>query len=1163
MAQLQPRDYTVGWICAIKPEFIAAQVFLDEPHEDPEYISQHDNNTYALGRMGKHNIAIAALPMGEYGTISAATVARDMMHTFPNIRVGLMVGIGGGAPSDRHDIRLGDIVVGTPGNGEGGLLQYDFGQNIQDREFQTTGFLNQPPPFLRTALMKLQAGYDIQGHTLRSEVGRVLEKNTRLRKQFRRPDISTDRLYQSEVTHASPGENCDKICGVSGLKLRPERDEDDLGVHYGLIASANQLMKNALVRDNLASTRDILCFEMEAAGLMNHFPCLVIRGICDYADSHKNKDWQGFAAMMAAAYAKDLLKQILPNKVESEKSIGEIISGLQIATEEQRDLSKDLLQIQKDQIKPVNGRTTLSPDIPTHKQHWMNQESGLLLVSADPGCGKSVLAKYLIDKVLPQSQETICYFFFKEGDQNTVRQALCGILHQLFSQKPDLLKHAMTPFRLDREKVTHSVPSLWKILHHSIKDPATGPVIIVIDALDECANDEFINLVQNIETRFQNGEASRLKYLLTSRPYSGILSKFHNLRNSPPNIHIRGEEESNTISQEVNRVIAYRIKQLAREKSLSQKRRMYLKQKMQQTRHRTYLWVSLVFNYLEKEIFKTTAKGIDAILSVLPTSVNEANERLLNKNNSADRSVVRKALSIVLAANRPLSLAEMNIAMSVEGSHQSFGDLDLEDDTHFQSRLRYLCGLFLSIHQGRVYFLHQTAREFLLRDFKPSTNIGLEPRWHHSITLQEAHTILAETCVLYLNLFDPNCPTPDTEEEVDALVSIHPFLSYSAKYWNDHFRRSLLAEGSPISRYALKLYNPNTSIYRLWLTLYWAIGYRQVEESPSNLTVASESGNYTVCKLLLGDGAYIPNNALALAAEKGHGSIVELLLDAGADIEAGAVDGTYTYISPLVYAVDNGHEAMVKLLLERGACFGGGRGWNEMYPGITPLMRAAGGGNVAIVRLLLEKGADPNEAEYNWQELELYSYVSHFEEGKTPLMLAAANGHTGAAKILLENGASFTTIDSDGRTPLMLAAGNGHTGVVKVLLEKGASLVAIDLHGQTPLLCAAEGGHDTVVKLLLEKGSKIEERSPQTRDNKPMTPLLWAAKGGHSATVRLLLEKGACIETKNVMNGGMTAFSYAVAGGHESVVNLLLENGANPVTREDSDPTSIALDILY
>ena len=94
-----PRDYSVGWICAITAEFIAAQCFFDEQHEPPSGIADTDSNNYILGRMGKHNVVIAVMPSGEYGTSSAAVVARYMVQSFPNIRINLIVRIGGGAPS--------------------------------------------------------------------------------------------------------------------------------------------------------------------------------------------------------------------------------------------------------------------------------------------------------------------------------------------------------------------------------------------------------------------------------------------------------------------------------------------------------------------------------------------------------------------------------------------------------------------------------------------------------------------------------------------------------------------------------------------------------------------------------------------------------------------------------------------------------------------------------------------------------------------------------------------------------------------------------------------------------------------------------------------------------------------------------------------------------
>jgi nucleoside phosphorylase len=325
-----PEDYTVGWICAITTEYVAAQSFLDEKHDRPAYLPPHNKTDYTLGRVGKHNVVIAVLPMGEYGTSSAARVAEDMMHSFPNIRIGLMVGIGGGAPSQKHDIRLGDIVVSIPRNGQGGVLQYDFGKTIQGQAFQHTGFLDQPPTVLRAAVNGLEARYESEGNQLDDTVHKILEKKKRLQKKYQRPGLASDRLYLSQVVHPVDGElTCDLCCGEDPSCLVPRsprtEDDDNPAIHYGLIASANQLMKDALIRDKLATQKDVLCFEMEAAGLMNHFPCLVIRGICDYADSHKNKAWQGYAAMVAAAYAKDLLYRIAPQQVEQEARIVNVL----------------------------------------------------------------------------------------------------------------------------------------------------------------------------------------------------------------------------------------------------------------------------------------------------------------------------------------------------------------------------------------------------------------------------------------------------------------------------------------------------------------------------------------------------------------------------------------------------------------------------------------------------------------------------------------------------------------------------------------------------------------------------------------------------------------------------------------------------------------------
>src|SRR2546423_1282951 len=213
-----------------------------------------DPNDYTVGKVGKHNVVIAVLPDGEYGTASAASVASDMLHSFPNVRIGLMVGIGGGAPSRDHDIRLGDVVVSSPRDGSSGVFQYDFGKTIQDQSFRHTRYLNQLPTVLRKAVNGLKAQYKEAGHRIEEAINSILEKKPRLRREYKRPDPSSDRLYQAGFTHPPNNEaSCAAVCGddPSKLIMRHERAEmeDNPAIHYGLISSGNQLMKDALARD--------------------------------------------------------------------------------------------------------------------------------------------------------------------------------------------------------------------------------------------------------------------------------------------------------------------------------------------------------------------------------------------------------------------------------------------------------------------------------------------------------------------------------------------------------------------------------------------------------------------------------------------------------------------------------------------------------------------------------------------------------------------------------------------------------------------------------------------------------------------------------------------------------------------------------------------------
>lgn len=305
MAAKNHDDYTVGWICALPLEMAAAQVLLDEVHEDLP-VQANDHNAYTLGSIGKHNVVIACLPYGQYGIASATSVAVQLLSSFRSIRFGLMVGIGGGVPNEDADIRLGDVVVSKPTSTHGGVVQFDYGKALNGGEFQRTGMLSHPPQILLTALSKLQANHITGRSRFMDFLAEIERKIPKQSSPLARP-TQEDRLYRADHNHVDASSKTCDDCDETKTVSRPSRDSNQPMVHYGLIASSNQVVKDSQLRDQLGRELDAYCLEMEAAGLMNNYPCLVIRGICDYADSHKNKEWQGYAATVAAAYAKELL----------------------------------------------------------------------------------------------------------------------------------------------------------------------------------------------------------------------------------------------------------------------------------------------------------------------------------------------------------------------------------------------------------------------------------------------------------------------------------------------------------------------------------------------------------------------------------------------------------------------------------------------------------------------------------------------------------------------------------------------------------------------------------------------------------------------------------------------------------------------------------------
>jgi nucleoside phosphorylase len=312
--QLTHDDYTVAWICALPIEKTAARNMLDELHLTPPQ-PDHDKNIYTFGSICGHNVVIVC--QGDMGTTAAAVVATRMDTTFRRLRFGLLVGIAGGVP-DEKDIRLGDVVVSKGDGRSGGVVAHDHGKETSSG-FESRPFLDGVPELLRNVFSELESLLMDQESNITGYLTQAIARNP-LFSAFKRPASLVDNLYEYDYTHLKPSDKSCLECDKTRIVHRETRH--GRLVHFGIVASGNQVVKDGNKRRKLLEAHpDVIAVEMEAAGLMNVFGCATIRGICDYADSHKNDGWHKHASAVAAAAAKEVLSIIPLPKVVAAPAI--------------------------------------------------------------------------------------------------------------------------------------------------------------------------------------------------------------------------------------------------------------------------------------------------------------------------------------------------------------------------------------------------------------------------------------------------------------------------------------------------------------------------------------------------------------------------------------------------------------------------------------------------------------------------------------------------------------------------------------------------------------------------------------------------------------------------------------------------------------------------
>jgi nucleoside phosphorylase len=308
-------QFTIGWICPLPLEMEAARLVLDEEYSREV---QYQDAFYLGGQIGKHKVVMGV--QRGIGLSHATALAERMRAGFPNIRYFLLVGIAGGVPrygpaGAASEIVLGDVVVSYPRGNYGGVLQYDKGAWEGSGQLKFCGHINAVHGDLLAAVNIFRAQGLSQTNTadVLKQMRRKLDEKRQ--HQYDDPGPDSDRLYKDTYEHqGTERDDCSTSCDAKNIVSRSDRGDaaarpvDEPCVHFGNIASSNQLQISAVERNRIQREHDIICFEMEAAGVMHEYPCVVVRGICDYADSHKNKGWQHYAAATAAAYAKGLLR---------------------------------------------------------------------------------------------------------------------------------------------------------------------------------------------------------------------------------------------------------------------------------------------------------------------------------------------------------------------------------------------------------------------------------------------------------------------------------------------------------------------------------------------------------------------------------------------------------------------------------------------------------------------------------------------------------------------------------------------------------------------------------------------------------------------------------------------------------------------------------------
>ncbi|KAF3316276.1 hypothetical protein TWF173_002597 [Orbilia oligospora] len=868
------RSYTIGWICALSLEMAAAKTMLDEIHLEAPKIPD-DDNSYILGSVAHHNVVIVCLPAGGYGTINATAAAARLKASFPSIEHYLMVGIGGGVPDNDADIRLGDIVVSIPTTNLPGVVQYDLGKTVAGGHFQRIGVLNKPPHALLSAVSKLRADHKTKEPSISRFITQAIQKYPLIQDNFTYPGAQQDQLFDWEYEHTG-GETC-RNCDINRIERRASRSSPEPRIHYGVIASGNQVIKHGQMRNKLAKEMGVYCVEMEAAGLMDTFPCLVIRGICDYADSHKNKKWQDYSAATAAAYTKELLCFGIPGaKIQKQSVIIPDHDQEEIELVFLQSLSFLEIDNRRDNIEnPIRNTCDWFFETEVFTQWLQRQDielhNGVLWIKGKPGAGKSTLLKHTLNHCEGLLKDhMIAAYFFSARSSERLEKSFIGMLrsliHQVLDQDSQLCQNFISCFRKKKKK--HG-PKIWNWSEGELKNlfirvvtQSQQPIVLFVDALDECDEAEIRAVVAYLENLSSVAIASKtdLSICLSSRHYPTITMQ--------KSLQIILESDVNH-QKDIEIYIQERLTPRIPETQ-------WIRARVRTRAEGVFMWAVLVVEMLNRAFDEGDIAAVEYKLRQIPQGLEKIFLDLLGKNNAHEEETLL-ILQWQLFAAPDLGLQGLYEAVKAGTAPDSLVPRVRQNPLITLDTIkRYITstskGLIEVAKSGwESQFIHETVRDFLLRNQRLET---LYPILKDQM-VKASHKKLADCCLTALkNLSSGVWSSQDIVSTTDQPSN---FFCYAAASIFYHIRLSEMLD-TELVHFLEVFRQPRV------LKILYRVGLK-----------FEPSGDY---------GNFTDNDLLQVISRRNCPGLVRILLTDG-NISAGAVDVNISQNQPLISAIQN------------------------------------------------------------------------------------------------------------------------------------------------------------------------------------------------------------------------------------------------------------------